>query len=116
MAIRRARLAATAAALLVVRAAHGGQDALVADTDIHGPTLNFDWQDIQVGVGTYEEGPTGLTIIRFMLRAAVVVDSRGGAPGTVIQTRFASATPRLARTRSSSPAARSMARKLSLPS
>ena len=45
--------------------------------------LTFDWPDIAVGVGPYAEGPTGLTIIRFMHRAAVVVDLRGGAPGTV---------------------------------
>ncbi|HEY5301232.1 MAG TPA: P1 family peptidase [Acetobacteraceae bacterium] len=60
-----------------------GQEGLVADTSIHGPTLRFDWPDIEIGVGAYEEGPTGLTIIRFAHRAGVVVDSRGGAPGTV---------------------------------
>jgi L-aminopeptidase/D-esterase-like protein len=64
-------------------AARAAQDGLVADTGIDGPALRFDWPDIQIGVGAYEEGPTGLTIIRFMHRAAVVVDSRGGAPGTV---------------------------------
>ena len=31
----------------------------------------------------HKEGPTGLTIIRFMLGAAVVSDSCGGAPATV---------------------------------
>jgi L-aminopeptidase/D-esterase-like protein len=45
--------------------------------------LSFDWPAIQVGVGTYEEGPTGLTIIHFKDRASVAVDVRGGAPGTV---------------------------------
>jgi L-aminopeptidase/D-esterase-like protein len=50
---------------------------------INGPALTFDWPAIEVGVGSYEEGPTGLTIIRFPHRASVVVDSRGGAPGTV---------------------------------
>jgi L-aminopeptidase/D-esterase-like protein len=83
MTVRGVRLAAAAAALLVVQTAEAGQDGLVADTDIHGPTLNFDWQDVKIGVGAYEEGPTGLTIIRFMLGAAVVVDSRGGSPATV---------------------------------
>jgi L-aminopeptidase/D-esterase-like protein len=84
--VRGVRLAAAAAAFLVVNSAEGAQgaqDGLVAETGVHGPTLTFDWQDIKVGVGAYEEGPTGLTIIRFMLGAAVVVDSRGGAPGTV---------------------------------
>jgi L-aminopeptidase/D-esterase-like protein len=83
MTVRGVRLAAAAAVLLIAQSAEGAQDGLVADTDIHGPTLNFDWQDIKVGVGAYQEGPTGLTIIRLMLGAAVVVDSRGGAPATV---------------------------------
>lgn len=59
------------------------QSELVPDTTIHGRTLDFDWPDIEVGIGSYEAGPTGLTIIRFARRAAMVVDSRGGAPGTV---------------------------------
>lgn len=63
--------------------AHADQDALEANTKINGPTLSFDWPAIQIGVGTYEEGPTGLTIIRFKNRASVAVDVRGGAPGTV---------------------------------
>jgi L-aminopeptidase/D-esterase-like protein len=83
MMVRGVRLAAAAAAALVAQTAEGAQDGLVADTDIHGPVLTFDWQDIKVGVGAYQEGPTGLTIIRFMLGAAVVVASRGGAPATV---------------------------------
>ncbi|HUB49417.1 MAG TPA: P1 family peptidase [Acetobacteraceae bacterium] len=69
--------------LMTEPAARAAQDGLVADTGIHDPVLTFDWPDIEIGVGAYEEGPTGLTIIRFMHRAAVVVDSRGGAPGTV---------------------------------
>jgi L-aminopeptidase/D-esterase-like protein len=83
MSVRGVRSAAAAAALLIAQTAEGAQDGFVADTDIHGPALTFDWQDIKVGVGAYQEGPTGLTIIRFMLGAAVVVDSRGGAPATV---------------------------------
>jgi L-aminopeptidase/D-esterase-like protein len=71
------------AALMPVPTARAAQDGLVADTEIHGPVLTFDWPDIAVGVGAYEEGPTGLTVIRFMHRVAMVVDSRGGAPGTV---------------------------------
>jgi L-aminopeptidase/D-esterase-like protein len=79
-----ARLAiAIIPALLASEAVSAPQDGLVVDTDIHGPVLHFDWPDLQIGVGSYEAGPTGLTVIRFMHRAAVVVDSRGGAPGTV---------------------------------
>jgi len=64
-------------------AANADQDGLVPNTSINGPTLTFDWPAIEVGVGSYEEGPTGLTVIRFPKRASLVVDSRGGAPGTV---------------------------------
>src|SRR5690348_15658167 len=59
------------------------QSVLVANTRINGPTLSFDWPALEIGTGTYEEGPTGLTIVRFKDRASVAVDVRGGAPGTV---------------------------------
>ncbi len=62
--------------------AYADQLNLVPDTGLHGPVLTFDWPDIEIGAGSYEAGPTGMTIIRFAHRAAVVVDSRGGAPGT----------------------------------
>src|SRR5580698_640841 len=84
MLLRMARLVACmAGALLASPDARAAQEDLVPDSDIHGPVLKFEWPDIQVGVATYETGPTGLTIVRFMHRASVVVDSRGGAPGTV---------------------------------
>jgi hypothetical protein len=84
MMLRMVRLAAAmVGTMLTIQATRAGQDGLVPDTEVHGPVLQIDWPDIQVGVGSYEEGPTGLTIIRFMHRAGVVVDSRGGAPGTV---------------------------------
>ena len=63
--------------------ASADQTALVPTTSINGPILTFDWPAIEVGIGSYEDGPTGLTIIRFPHRASLVVDSRGGAPGTV---------------------------------
>src|SRR5207253_4599419 len=59
------------------------QAGLVANTGIDGPVLTFDWPAIEVGIGSYEEGPTGVTVIRFPKRASVTVDVRGGAPGTV---------------------------------
>ena len=43
----------------------------------------FDWPAVEIGIGSYEEGPTGLTIFRFPNRASAAVDVRGGAPGTV---------------------------------
>jgi L-aminopeptidase/D-esterase-like protein len=74
-----------ASALLVGSAslARADQASLVPVTSITGPVLTFDWPAIEVGVGSYEEGPTGLTVIRFPRRASLVADSRGGAPGTV---------------------------------
>ena len=45
--------------------------------------LQFDWPAIQVGIGSYEEGPTGLTIFRFPDSAMAAVDVRGGSLGTV---------------------------------
>jgi L-aminopeptidase/D-esterase-like protein len=63
--------------------AHADQNVLQTNTKITGPTLRFDWPALQIGVGTYEEGPTGLTIIRFRDRASAAIDVRGGAPGTV---------------------------------
>jgi L-aminopeptidase/D-esterase-like protein len=59
------------------------QNGLVANTAIDGPVLTFDWPAIEVGIGSYEEGPTGVTVIRFPKRASMMVDVRGGAPGTV---------------------------------
>ena len=59
------------------------QSNLVPKTTIDGPALHFDWPVIEVGIGSYEEGPTGVTIIRFPKRASMTVDVRGGAPGTV---------------------------------
>jgi L-aminopeptidase/D-esterase-like protein len=56
---------------------------LQPSTLIDGPVLRFDWPAIEVGVASYEAGPTGVTVFRFPRRAAAAVDVRGGAPGTV---------------------------------
>jgi L-aminopeptidase/D-esterase-like protein len=63
--------------------ADADQSNLVPNTEVNGPALTFDWPAIEIGVGSYEEGPTGLTIIHFPKRATVAVDVRGGGPGTV---------------------------------
>src|SRR5436309_840389 len=78
-----AAVAAFIAALGGVAATAADQSGLVANTSIDGPVLTFDWPAIEVGIGSYEEGPTGVTVIRFPRRASVTVDVRGGAPGTV---------------------------------
>jgi 6-aminohexanoate-oligomer endohydrolase len=72
-----------AAAVAGTTAAHADQGNLVLNTALNGPTLKFDWPAIEIGIGSYEEGPTGVTIIRFPKRASVAVDVRGGSPGTV---------------------------------
>jgi L-aminopeptidase/D-esterase-like protein len=71
------------AAMLMASAATGGQDHLVANTAINGPVLSFDWPAVEIGIGSYEEGPTGLTVFRFPNRVSAAVDVRGGAPGTI---------------------------------
>jgi L-aminopeptidase/D-esterase-like protein len=45
--------------------------------------LRFDWPELRIGTGEYEEGPTGLTVFHFPKRASAAVDVRGGSPGTV---------------------------------
>jgi L-aminopeptidase/D-esterase-like protein len=64
-------------------AAAADQTNLVPNTGINGPVLTFDWPTVEIGIGSYEEGPTGVTVIRLPKRASVTVDVRGGAPGTV---------------------------------
>ena len=45
--------------------------------------LGFDWPMLAIGTGQYEDGPTGLTVIRFRERVHAAIDTRGGGPGTV---------------------------------
>jgi L-aminopeptidase/D-esterase-like protein len=83
---RLLRSVATAIVVAVLSgnaAAAADQNGLVANTAIDGPVLTFDWPAIEVGIGSYEEGPTGVTVIRFPKRASLAVDVRGGGPGTV---------------------------------
>ena len=63
--------------------ARAGQEVLEANTKINGPMLAFDWPAVQIGVGSYEEGPTGLTIIHFKNRpfTDAIVFAGGSAYG-----------------------------------
>lgn len=74
--------AAGIAALLAAVPAGAAQDGLPITTERPGPVLQFDWPAVEIGVATYEDGPTGVTVIRFPNRAVGAVDVRGGAPGT----------------------------------
>ena len=89
MPVNKSSLLASVAIIAGVAALCGGvataadQNGLIANTAIDGPALTFDWPAIEVGVGSYEEGPTGVTVIRFPKRVSMAVDVRGGGPGTV---------------------------------
>jgi L-aminopeptidase/D-esterase-like protein len=87
MSMKKSLVQASVAIVAGVAALCGGvaadQNGLVINTAIDGPALTFDWPAIEVGIGSYEEGPTGVTVIRFPKRASMMVDVRGGAPGTV---------------------------------
>jgi L-aminopeptidase/D-esterase-like protein len=72
-----------AAIVMIINPVWAAQDDLAAKTSFDEPTLHFDWPAIEIGVGSYEEGPTGLTIVRFPNKATAAVDVRGGGPGTV---------------------------------
>lgn len=77
------RVALAALLASVATAAFAQQEDLVPNTGVNGPVLTFDWPALQIAIGSYEEGPTGMTIFRFPDGAAGTVDVRGGAPGSV---------------------------------
>lgn len=57
--------------------------APVPRTTFDGPALTFDFPGLRIGVAEYDEGPTGTTVFHFPDRVMAVVDTRGGAPGTI---------------------------------
>jgi 6-aminohexanoate-oligomer endohydrolase len=54
---------------------------LVPRTSFEGPELRFDFPGLEIGVGEYEEGPTGCTVFSFPEGVASSIDVRGGSPG-----------------------------------
>jgi 6-aminohexanoate-oligomer endohydrolase len=84
-AVRRLRARITVLAFIACGsgAALADQSSLTASTNVDGPVLAFDWPALEIGIGSYEAGPTGVTVVHFKNRAAVAVDVRGGGPGTV---------------------------------
>jgi 6-aminohexanoate-oligomer endohydrolase len=54
---------------------------LAPRTDPGPRTLAFDFPGLEIGIGEYEEGPTGCTVLHFPAGAACSVDVRGGSPG-----------------------------------
>lgn len=57
--------------------------ALINDGFDSDTALSFDWPMLEIGTGQYEDGPTGLTVLKFGKKVNAAVDSRGGGPGTV---------------------------------
>jgi L-aminopeptidase/D-esterase-like protein len=83
--MRRGVLAALAVLVpLAVPAKAGPQDDLPVNIEIAGPVLSFDWPAVEIGIASYEAGPTGVTVFRFKQGALGAVDVRGGAPGTIL--------------------------------
>lgn len=80
---RQGRAALLLAALVPLGAlAAGPQDDLEPVVNAPGPALEFDWPMIRVGTASYEEGPTGTTVIGFDRKVYSAIDVRG-TPGTV---------------------------------
>ena len=48
-----------------------------------GDALAFDWPMLEIGTGQYEDGPTGVTVIKFNRPVRAAIDARGGGPGTI---------------------------------
>lgn len=57
--------------------------SLVPQTTFEGPSLEFDFPAMQIGVAEYAEGPTGCTVFLFAERASTSIDIRGGGAGTL---------------------------------
>lgn len=55
--------------------------ALHPQTEFAGPTLEFDFPAMQVGIAEYAEGPTGCTVFAFPDGIATAIDVRGGMVG-----------------------------------
>ena len=65
-------------------ALNSSQENLVPKTSFEGAALAFDWPAVRIGVGSYEEGPTGITVFEFPTGAKGVVDASGGSPGSIL--------------------------------
>jgi 6-aminohexanoate-oligomer endohydrolase len=54
---------------------------LAPRTTFEGPSLEFDFPGLEIGLAEYEEGPTGCTVFHFPNGASSSIDVRGGSPG-----------------------------------
>lgn len=56
---------------------------LTPKTGVHGATVALDFPGLRIGIGEYEEGPTGCTVVAFDEPAELLIDVRGGSPYAV---------------------------------
>jgi hypothetical protein len=81
-----------------------------------GDALKFDWPMLSIGTGQYEDGPTGVTVIRFGRKVHGAVDARGGGPARSMRPISILAMFNRNSTRSCSPGGPGTASKRSLRS
>jgi 6-aminohexanoate-oligomer endohydrolase len=81
----RALIVAASYAMMAAPVA-SAQDSAVAKVYKTGPSLQFDFPQMRVGIAEYDEGPTGTTVFYFPGGVKGAVDVRGGSPGTVNAT------------------------------
>lgn len=75
--------AATASPISAEPDSQDGLPALINDGFDSESVTRMDWPMLRIGTGQYEDGPTGLTVLRFGKKVNAAVDARGGGPGTV---------------------------------
>jgi 6-aminohexanoate-oligomer endohydrolase len=81
-------LALTCSAICLLGAATQSAGAARGDEAMRPGTgsasdFSFDFPGVAVGVGEYDDGPTGATVILFSKPVVAAVDVRGGSPGTI---------------------------------
>jgi L-aminopeptidase/D-esterase-like protein len=71
--------------MMVAAGVAAGQDSAqpIPKVSREGPSLKFDFPEMRVGIGEYDEGPTGTTVFYFPGGVKGAVDVRGGSPGDV---------------------------------
>src|SRR5215472_14150714 len=81
----RTALACAATWLLGAAAQASGVEGGSAPSPASSPSsgFTFDFPGVSVGIGEYDDGPTGATVILFAKPVVAAVDVRGGSPGTI---------------------------------
>jgi 6-aminohexanoate-oligomer endohydrolase len=85
---RRALIVAASLATMVAASMAAAQESAqpIPKVSKEGPTLRFEFPAMRVGIGEYDEGPTGTTVFYFPDGVKGAVDVRGGSSGTLNAT------------------------------